>query len=128
MTERLRAANRPSRNDATENQATALAAVVIEAESIGKESPQPSPKEHFDEADKRLNEIYGKLIAKIEPAKRPSLRDEEREWIQSRDTEAQVEAIRMWSYGLAADARILESKALSTKKRVADLQKRLETR
>ncbi len=38
------------------------------------------------------------------------------------------DSARMWSYGLAADACILESKALSTETRVADLQKRLESR
>jgi uncharacterized protein YecT (DUF1311 family) len=127
LTDRLRAAdNRPERNEPTKDEAAALAAVVTNAESIGQEGPQKSPKEHFDEADKRLNEIYKELIAKTEPAKRLNLRDEEREWIQSRDTEAKIAAIQVWSSGREADARILESKALSTEARIVDLQQRLE--
>src|SRR2546430_5184815 len=109
----------------TSDDAFALLAVVTNAESIGEEGPQSSPKERFDVVDKRLNDVYDKLIAKIEPAKRESIRNEQRAWLISRDTEAEIAALQMWSSGREATARILESKAISTEARVAELEKLL---
>jgi len=116
---------RPERKSNTSDDAAALLAVVTNAESIGEEGPQSSPKERFDVADKRLNDVYDKLIAKIEPAKRESIRNEQRAWLISRDTEAEIAALQMWSSGREATARILESKAISTETRVAELEKLL---
>jgi uncharacterized protein YecT (DUF1311 family) len=126
LTDRLRTADtRPERKSNTSDDAAALLAVVTNAESIGEEGPQSSPKERFDVVDKRLNDVYDKLIAKIEPAKRESIRNEQRAWLISRDTEAEIAALQMWSSGREATARILESKAISTEARVAELEKLL---
>ena len=126
LTDRLRTADtRPGRKSNTSDDAAALLAVVTNAESIGEEGPQSSPKERFDVVDKRLNDVYDKLIAKIEPAKRESIRNEQRAWLISRDTEAEIAALQMWNSGREATARILESKAISTETRVAELEKLL---
>jgi uncharacterized protein YecT (DUF1311 family) len=126
LTDRLRFADtRPERNEVTADENAGLIAVVTNAESIGEEGSQRSPKERFDQADKRLNDIYGKLINQTESAKREALREEQRAWLVSLDTDAKVAAIQAWSFGREADARVLESKATSTEARVTELEKRL---
>jgi uncharacterized protein YecT (DUF1311 family) len=126
LTDRLRFADtRPERNGLTADDTTALIAIVTNAESIGEQGPQRSPKEHFDQADKRLNDVYGKLVKQVEPAKREALREEQRAWLVLRDAGAQVAAIQAWSSGRESLARILESKATATETRTAELEKRL---
>jgi uncharacterized protein YecT (DUF1311 family) len=126
LTERLRAIDtNPDRKNLSGDDATALRTVVVNAESIGEEGPQQSAKELFDAADKRLNEAYEKVIAKMEPAKRESFREEQRAWLIARDTEAQVAALQRWTSGFEATARIYERKANSTQVRVAEIEKLL---
>jgi len=103
----------------------AMTTVVTAAEPIGGEGPQPTRKERFEQADKRLNDVYAKLLTKTEPAQREAVREEERAWLLSRDTQAQVEAIQAWSFGPESVARILENKTASTEARVVELEKRL---
>lgn len=129
LTDRLRFVDtRPERNGSNADETAALIAIVTNAESIGEEEPQRSPKDRFEQTDKRLNDVYGKLIAQTEPAKREALREEQRSWLVSRDTDAQVAAIQAWSFGQEANARILESKAISTEARLSELEKRLSKR
>jgi len=95
---------------------------------MGGEGTVPNREERFDQADKRLNETYAKLLAKTEPAKRETFREEQRAWLVSRDTDAEVAAIQAWSSGRESEARILESKALATEARVTELERRLQER
>jgi uncharacterized protein YecT (DUF1311 family) len=124
LTERLRVADQIPRVELVQD--VNLAAIVTSAESIGKESPQRSPEELFKEADARLNDVYGKLIAKLTPAQQESLRREERAWTRSRDNEAEIWVLQTWSSGSLADARTLDRKATVTETRTADLEKRLK--
>jgi uncharacterized protein YecT (DUF1311 family) len=127
LTDRLRAAdNNPVLNDFSTDDTAALTAVVIHAESIGKEGPEASPSQNFAEADKRLNEIYNLLMTQARPADREVLREEEREWIQSRDTEAELQVLERWMSDREASALKLESEAISTGTRVVALEKRLK--
>jgi uncharacterized protein YecT (DUF1311 family) len=103
-----------------------VAAVVINAECVGKETPQGSRKERFEAADKRLNEVYSTLMTQVSSADRQVLREEERDWIQVRDTQAQLQALETWSSGHEALARMLESKTTSTEARAAELEKRVK--
>jgi uncharacterized protein YecT (DUF1311 family) len=100
--------------------------VVINAECVGKETPQGSRKERFEAADKRLNEVYSTLMAQVSFADRQVLREEERDWIQVRDTQAQLQALETWNSGPEALARMLESKTTSTEARTAELEKRVK--
>ena len=129
LTDRLQTANRiwesnpfPDKDEEVKSNE-----VVIDAESVGEEGPQRSPEELFDQADKRLNEVYGKLLAQADGGKQRMLREEERAWIRWRDTDAQVSALQTWS-SKWAESRILARKASSTEARVVELQKRLENR
>lgn len=124
LTERLRLADNTPRTTSGED--AKLSAVVTSAESIGKESPQKSPEEAFKEADTRLNDVYGRLIAKLAPAQQQILREEERTWIRSRDDNAKVWVLQTWSTDYVANARTLERKATATEERINDLEKRLE--
>ena len=127
LTERLRFVDsKPELNGTADD--PAFMTVITTAEPIGREGPVPNRKDRFDQADKRLNDAYGKLITQIDPSKREPLREEQRAWLVSRDTEAQVDAIQVWSSGTQSAARILESKALATEARVAELEKRLQQR
>ena len=103
-----------------------LTAVVTSAEPIGKEGPQTSPEEAFKEADARLNEVYGRLIANLSAPQQQSLREEERAWIRARDNEATIWVLQTWSKDSVADARSLERKATATDERIKDLEKRLQ--
>jgi len=102
--------------------------VITTAEPIGGEGTVPNRKDRFDQVDKRLNEIYTKLLAKTEPAKRETFREEQRGWLVSRDTDAEVAAVQAWSFGRASEARMQESKTLATEARVTELERRLQER
>jgi uncharacterized protein YecT (DUF1311 family) len=128
LTERLRSVDgKPALNGIASDD-PAFMTVITTAEPVGGEGPVPNRKDRFDQADKRLNEIYAKLLAKTEPAKRETFREEQRAWLVSRDTDAEVAAIQAWSSGRESEARILESKALATEARVAELEKRSQER
>jgi uncharacterized protein YecT (DUF1311 family) len=124
LTERLRSADNTPRSEA--GQEPKLSAVVTSAESIGKEGPQDSPEDAFKEADAHLNDIYGKLVAKLTPAQKQVLREEERAWIRSRDDQSKIWVLQTWSTDYGASARTLERNALATEARAAELEKRLE--
>jgi uncharacterized protein YecT (DUF1311 family) len=125
LTQRLRSIDsNPALNGIQEDDPHMLT-VATTAEPVGGEGPQQPRKENFENADKRLNEVYTKLLAKTEPSKRESLREEQRAWLLTRDSEAELIALELWSPAREASARIVESKTASTQARVAELEKRL---
>ena len=124
LTERLRSANNTPRSEA--GRQAKLSAVVTNAESTGKEGPQDSPEDVFKQADAHLNDIYGKLLAKLTPAQEQVLREEERAWIRSRDDQSNIWVLQTWSTDYGATARTLERNAIATEARAAELEKRLE--
>ena len=125
LTDRLRSVDNKAELNGVASDDPGMMTVVTSAESIGGEGPQSARQERFAQADKRLNDVYAKLLNKTEPAKREGLREEQRAWLLSRDTEAQVAAIQAWSSGPESAARILENKTASTETRVVELEKRL---
>lgn len=124
LTERLRNADNIPR--ARSGESVKLTAVVASAESAGKEGPEASYEEGFKNADNRLNEVYGRLIAKLDPPQQQALREEERVWIASRDDEATVWALQTWSTDYLEEVRTLERQTTSTEERIRELEKRLE--
>ena len=125
LTDRLRSVDTKPELNGVASDDPAMTTVVTAAEPIGGEGPQPTRKERFEQADKQLNDVYAKLLNKTEPAKREGLREEQRAWLLSRDTEAQAAAVQAWSSGPESAARILENKTASTEARVVELEKRL---
>jgi uncharacterized protein YecT (DUF1311 family) len=126
LTERLRAADQnPKRTSFDANDVDGLVATEIDAEPIGDETPQPAFKQDFDAADKRLNAIYDKLVARLDPKARDELRTEQRAWLVSRDANAEVVALQNWSEGGEALARQLVNKTAATNARIDELGKRL---
>ena len=125
LTDRLRSVDTKPELNGVASDDPGMMTVVTTAEPIGGEGPQAPRKERFEQADKRLNDVYAKLLTRIEPAKREGLREEQRAWLFSRDTEAQVAAIQAWSFGRESEARIVENKTASTEARVVELEKRL---
>ena len=126
LTDRLRAANRNARKRWTgSNYPTeASATMPLSAEPVGHEGPWTSATRRFEIADKRLNEIYAALLKKLEPAAREQLKQDQREWLIQRDTDAVINANQRWSpFGKAA---LMEGKAIATEARTADLEKQLK--
>jgi len=125
LTDRLRSVDSKPELNGVASDDPGMMTIVTAAEPIGGEGPQPARKERFEQADKRLNDVYAKLLTKTEPAKREELREEQSAWLLSRDTEAQAAAVQAWSSGPESAARILENKTASTEARVVELEKRL---
>ena len=100
-----------------------LSAVVTTAESIGKEGPQDSPEDVFKEADAHLNDLYGKLVAKLTPAQKQVLREEERARIRSRDHQSKIWVLQTWSTDYGASVRTLKPNVIATNARAAELEK-----
>jgi uncharacterized protein YecT (DUF1311 family) len=126
LTERLRAADQnPKRISFDASDIGGLVATEIDAEPIGDEKPQPAFKQDFDAADKRLNAIYEKLVARLDIKAREQLRDEQRAWLVSRDVAAEIAVLQTWSEGGEALARQLVCKTAATNTRVEELAKRL---
>jgi len=126
LTDRLRATNRDARKhwDGYYEPTKASATMPLTAEPIGQEGPWTPVTRRFEVADKRLNEIYAALLKKLEPATREQLKQEQREWLIQRDTDAAIHANQRWSpFGAAA---LMEGKAIATEARMADLEKQLK--
>jgi uncharacterized protein YecT (DUF1311 family) len=126
LTDRLLAANRDARKrwDGYSGPGGATVAMPLSAELIGKEDSWKPVKQHFETADKRLNDIYAALLAKRQPAAREKLKQEQREWVIQRDTEGAIYCNQRW--GPFSDAALIEGKAISTEARAADLEKQLK--
>jgi uncharacterized protein YecT (DUF1311 family) len=125
LTDRLRAANRDARKrwDGYSGPGGTTVAMPLSAELIGKEDSWKPVKQHFETADKRLNDIYAALLAKLQPPSRDKLKQEQREWLIQRDTEAAIYCNQRW--GPFSDAALIEGKATSTEARTTDLEKQL---
>jgi Lysozyme inhibitor LprI len=126
ITERLRQSNLGARKRWKDYSLTVPPppTLPLTAEAIGKEGPWIPPVKKFERADKRLNEIYATLLKKLEPATRGQLKQEQREWLIQRDTDAAIHANQRWSpFGKAA---LMEGKAIATEARTADLEKQLK--
>ncbi len=94
---------------------TRMTDAPLDAESVGEEGPVSPAKQMFEQADKRLGEIYARALEQTPAAQRVSLRREQRAWLVQRDTEAWIHALQSWSP--FAEAKALEGKALATEKR-----------
>jgi uncharacterized protein YecT (DUF1311 family) len=126
LTDRLRAANRGARKQWDGYYAPSAAGPMtpLSAEPVGQEVSWTPVTRRFEIADKRLNEIYAALLKKLEPAAREQLKQEQREWLIQRDTDAAVYANQHWGpFGALA---LMEGKAIATEARVADLEKQLK--
>jgi len=123
LTDRLKAFNRNARKR-WQNQMSQVGRETfpLAAEAIGQEGPWHSPKERLERADRRLNAIYAALLKELPPAAQAQLRQEEREWLVQRDTEASIHAHQTWSP--APEAALIEGQAIATESRVAELEKR----
>jgi uncharacterized protein YecT (DUF1311 family) len=126
LTDLLRAANRYARKqwDGYRASSAASATMPLSAEPVGQEGLWTPATRRFEIADKRLNEIYAALLKKLEPTGREQLKQEQREWLIQRDTDAAINANQRWSpFGAAA---LMEGKAIATEARTADLEKQLK--
>jgi uncharacterized protein YecT (DUF1311 family) len=126
LTDRLRAANRDARKqwDGYYEAIAASATMPLSAEPIGQESPWTPVTRRFEIADKRLNQTYAALLKKLEPPARDQLKQEQREWLIQRDTDAAIHANQRWSpFGKAA---FMEGKAIATEARTTDLEKQIK--
>jgi uncharacterized protein YecT (DUF1311 family) len=126
LTDRLRTANRDARKgwDGYYGPGVASATMPLSAEPVGQEGAWMPETRRFEIADKRLNQIYAALLKKLEPPARDQLKQEQREWLIQRDTDAAIHANQRWSpFGKAA---LMEGKAIATEARTADLEKQLK--
>jgi uncharacterized protein YecT (DUF1311 family) len=126
LTDRLRAANRDARKrwDSYYEPTEASATMPLSAEPVGHQGPWTPATRQFETADKRLSETYVALLKTLEPAARQQMKQEQREWLIQRDTDAAINANQRWSpFGAAA---LMEGKAIATEARTADLEKQLK--
>ncbi len=98
---------------------------------VSSHSKPDDPMKEFPElakADGELNQIYGQLSQKLDPAQRGDLKKEQLDWIKQRDNDA-AEALRQSSEDPSAhDLHDARNKSLfqSTQKRLAELKGRLD--
>src|SRR5262249_12163924 len=118
LSDRLRAVDTKPELNGVPSDDPDMMTVVTTAEPIGEETPQPRRKQRFEQADKQLNDVYAKLLTRSEPTKREALREEQRAWLLSRDTEARLAALQAWSSGPEWVAQVLEKQTTSTEARV----------
>jgi uncharacterized protein YecT (DUF1311 family) len=78
-------------------------------------------------ADAMLNNIYGKLLKRLDAAGRQALKNEQRDWIERRDSDA-TDAGEKPQNKTAEEVREAKVKSLldATRRRTAELQKRLK--
>jgi hypothetical protein len=93
----------------------------LAAESLGGEGPWLLPRRRLERADRRLNELHAALFKTLPRDAKERLREQEREWLIQRDTEAAIYAIQSWSP--APEAALIEGQAIATEARVAELEK-----
>jgi uncharacterized protein YecT (DUF1311 family) len=122
LTDRLRKANSAQGNvDLPELAAEPRA--VLSAEPIGQESVEICVNDRLKKADIELNEVYGKLLKELAAAQKIQLQNEERAWLQERDTFAAIHANQSWSP--FPNASRIEGLGIATEMRVAELQRRM---
>lgn len=79
----------------------------------------------YDREDKRLNDSYRDLVAKLEPAKREKLREVQRVWLSYRDLNCDFQSV---DYQGGTIHSLVQSTCLAemTKQRTKDLKAMLE--
>ncbi len=55
------------------------------AEPLTELPPESELKQRYDEADRRLNELYQQILSKIDKEEQESLRQDERDWLRTRE-------------------------------------------
>jgi len=78
--------------------------------------PETELKKRYEDADSRLNKTYNEILAKLDKEQQTSLREDQRQWIKTRDASAtfykqasgkSAAERRYWQYMLdSAEARI----------------------
>ncbi|HEY2341842.1 MAG TPA: lysozyme inhibitor LprI family protein, partial [Chthoniobacteraceae bacterium] len=124
LTDRLRAADKGKIDLTLKAQNLPRDRPVLSAEALGKEGPETPAKERFAKADAQLNQVYAQLLQQLAPDAKTQLRQEERSWLNERETFAWIHAGQMWSP--FPEASHVEGQALATETRVAELRKRLD--
>ena len=81
----------------------------------------------FEAADKRLNQVYRKLLSTQQGANRTKLIRAEEAWIKYRDTNCDVE-VRQWVGGTGYPAALLGCLERVTKQRTAELESQMQQR
>lgn len=61
---------------------------AVSAEPVSDLPPQAELKKRYDEADRRLNQSYQQILAKMDKQQQTDLRDDQRHWIKTRDAGA----------------------------------------
>jgi uncharacterized protein YecT (DUF1311 family) len=123
-TERLRKADAKKAPQRELDDKSAEVNAVLEAESIGQESPEIPAPERFKKADTDLNNVYQALLKSLPPDQKTELQDGQRSWLMERDTFAAIHANQSWSP--FPNASRIEGAAIFTESRVAELKKRLD--
>jgi len=123
QTDRLRKANSEHGNSTSPELAAAEPGAVLSAEAIGQESVEISVNDRLKKADAELNDIHRKLLKPLSPAEKIQLQNEQRAWLNDRDTFAAIHANQSWSPFPGASR--IEGLAIATEMRVAELEKRL---
>jgi Lysozyme inhibitor LprI len=122
LTDRLRDFNRDARKRwRNQYEQVGRENFPLEAEPPGRESWWLA-SDRFPKADGRLNELYAVLMKRLPPSDQAQLRQEQREWLIQRDTDALIYAHQSWSP--APEAALLEGKAIATEARVKQLEER----
>lgn len=75
----------------------------------------------FQQADGRLNRVYGQLVAKLDPDARKLLRDAERAWVDYRDKECEF-ATAANAGGTIRPMYIAQCQTALTKRRTRELE------
>jgi uncharacterized protein YecT (DUF1311 family) len=122
QTDRLRKANSEKRNSELPELAAEPGA-VLSAEAIGQESAEISVNDRLKKADTELNDVYGKLLRQLSPVQKVELQNEERAWLQERDTFGAIHANQSWSP--FPNASRIEGLAMATEIRVGWLRRRI---
>jgi uncharacterized protein YecT (DUF1311 family) len=52
--------------------------------------PAAKSKERYEQADRRINELYQQLLPKIDKDQQAAFRDDQRDWIKTRDLRAKL--------------------------------------
>jgi uncharacterized protein YecT (DUF1311 family) len=76
--------------------AVSFVAVALSCTAAVAQSQQDMNAEEgarFSEADKAMNAVYDRLMAKISPAGQAALRDAQRSWLRFRDQECDFETL-----------------------------------
>ena len=102
--------------------AQAVPSVPVAPHSTESGAREVDPKalaaDEYQTADKLLNEAYQAARASMSEAQRTALRDQQREWIKSRDATCSAERIEAESKGEIAGGSVMEIAVIGCKTRM----------